>query len=142
MVRRSLSTCRISAGLVAALVVAAVVITAVAQQRLRAQVELRPAPLYFGSVGLATAATRPVTLMNFGPSPLSIASGYPVILGNNANDFAVTSSDCGRTVAAGQRCALSITFTPMLKGARTAVLKFVDDGDASPRTVTLTGVGQ
>ncbi len=104
--------------------------------------ELNHSPLYFGSVGLATAATRPISLTNVGPKPLTIASGYPVILGDDANDFAVTSNDCGGYVPAGHRCTIQITFTPIVRGTRGAFLKFIDDGEASPRMVTLNGVGQ
>ncbi len=127
--------------LIVALLHAAFVLIAAAQQRVPARVEISPSPLYFGSVGLATAATRPVTLTNVGPTPLTIASGYPVILGNQANDFAITDNDCGGYVPPGRRCTIKITFTPVVRGTRSAFLKFIDDGDASPRILNLTGVG-
>ncbi len=126
--------------LVALLSIAALRVAA--QQPVAAQVEIGPSPLYFGSVGVATAATRPITVTNLGPSPLTIASGYPVILGNHANDFGITANDCGGYVPAGHRCTVHITFTPALRGTRSAFLKLVDDGNASPHVVTLTGVGQ
>jgi hypothetical protein len=113
-----------------------------AQQRVPALVELSPSPLLFGNVGVATATTQAITVTNAGPTTLTIASGYPIILGNDANDFGVTGNDCGSAVPAGHRCTIKITFTPGVRGSRSAFLKFVDDGNASPRIVTLAGAGQ
>jgi hypothetical protein len=98
-------------------------------------VSLSPPSLPFGSqpVGQTTAA-QGVTLTNTGNALLNISSI------SVAGDYAQTNT-CGSTLAAGANCAVQVTFTPTLAGARNGTLSITDDAGGSPQTVPLSGTG-
>ncbi len=76
-------------------------------------------------------------LTNIGPSALSI-SGV-TIGGTNASDFA-ESNTCGKTVAAGASCNISVTYTSSSNGTHTAVLSIADNSPDTPQQLSLTGI--
>jgi hypothetical protein len=87
-----------------------------------------------GTVSLA----KTVTLINNGPSDLSISS---ISIGATfRGDFAQTNN-CGSTLAAGASCLINVTFTPAGVGTRTATLFVFDAAGDSPQTVELRGIG-
>jgi hypothetical protein len=103
-----------------------------------APVTLSPATLSFSNqVITSTSAAKNVTLKNVQTTPLTI--------------FGVsTSSDFGQsttcplspnTLAAGNSCTISVTFTPATQGTRTGTLTITDNTTASPPAVSLTGTG-
>jgi hypothetical protein len=96
-------------------------------------VSLSPASLNFGN------SPQTVTVTNQGSSTLHV--GQIGIVGANAGDFSSTTT-CGRALAAGADCTVSISFMPTATGARSASLLFSDDGGGSPQAVGLTGTGQ
>jgi hypothetical protein len=102
-------------------------------------VQLLPASLSFGnqSVGVASAA-QIVTLTNTGTVPLTI-SGI-TFAGTNPADFKQTNN-CGTSLAVSANCAISVTFTPSVKGARSAKLSVADNAAKSPQSVALSGTG-
>jgi hypothetical protein len=102
-------------------------------------VSLSASSLAFGnqSVGV-TSAAQTVTLSNTGTAALSITS--LALTGTNASDFAQTNA-CGSSVAAGSNCTISVTFTPVASGSRTASLSIADNASGSPQTVSLSGTG-
>jgi hypothetical protein len=82
-----------------------------------------------------TSAGQAVTLTNNGGLPLTL-SGVQA-----TGDFAIVSSTCGNSVAAGADCVLTVAFAPVAAGARVGVLTLTDNATSSPQTVTLSGVG-
>ena len=100
---------------------------------------ISPASITFGSLAVGTPSTaQSVTLSNTGNAPLNITSVS--IAGSNAGDF-TQSNNCGSSVAAGSSCAISITFTPLASGSRTASLAIADNAMGSPQAVSLSGTG-
>jgi hypothetical protein len=86
----------------------------------------------------ATSPPKVFFLRNNGTSALTINKIY--LAGANPGDFA-QSNTCGSSVAAGTKCAISITFTPLATGARKALLGISDSDPASPHVVKLRGIG-
>ncbi len=102
-------------------------------------VELSPLGLHFGNQPVGTqSAPQTITLSNKGDATLNITSIG--VAGTNQQDFA-QNNDCGQSVASGGRCTITVTFTPMAQGKRTAEIVLNDDGGGSPQSVPLTGTG-
>ena len=100
---------------------------------------LSPTTLAFGSQLLGTPSTaQTATLSNSGNATMNISS--LVLTGTNASDFAQTNT-CGSSVAAGNSCTISVTFTPTASGTRTASVSITDNASGSPQSVSLTGTG-
>ncbi|MGB8782805.1 MAG: choice-of-anchor D domain-containing protein [Terriglobales bacterium] len=100
---------------------------------------LAPAGLNFGVSVIGTGTAPQVeTLTNTGSSDLAI-SGV-TIGGTNAADFTF-SNTCGASLAAGEHCNLSVTFTPSQLGQRSASLTVTDGGVGSPQMLSLSGMG-
>ena len=99
-------------------------------------VTLTPSSLAWGKivVGVKSAA-KAATLTNTGTSTLNISNIAA------SGDFAVSSTTCGATLAAGKFCKIKVTFTPTQTGTRTGTLSVTDDGQGSPQTVALSGTG-
>ncbi len=96
-----------------------------------------PSSLAFEVTGVGlTSPPQTVTVTNTGTGVLTINN--IVITGTNSNDFTETNT-CGAGVAAGDNCAINVTFAPTLAGTCTAVLTFTDNGVSSPLTIFLTG---
>ena len=85
-----------------------------------------------------TSPMQPVTVTNYGTTPLSITS--IAINGVDSGDFSQTNN-CGGSVAPGASCTANVTFTPTQTGTFTATLSITDNAPASPQTVSLMGVG-
>jgi subtilase family serine protease len=106
-------------------------------------VSLFPASLSFASTEEGVASvSQTVTVQNTGNSALSLSgSGHGIsIAGANASSFSQTNT-CGKSLAAGKSCTVTVTLKPAATGALTAKLALVDNGWESPQTVSLTGVG-
>jgi hypothetical protein len=102
-------------------------------------VEFSPASVDFGNQNVGTTSVPiPITLTNIGPNTLSITQ--IAIKGSNAGDFAQTN-DCGNSVPPGGHCTITVTFTPTVKGQRSAKVSVSDDAVGSPQTVPLSGTG-
>jgi len=89
-----------------------------------------------------TSAPQSVTITNKSKLTLTF-TGDPAITitGTDLQDFAISSNTCGTTLSAGANCTVSITFTPLMTGSRTAQLSISDNGGGSPQIVTLSGTG-
>jgi hypothetical protein len=100
---------------------------------------LSPPSLTFASqvVGSASAA-QIVTLTNIGTAALSISS--VALTGANPGDFAQTNG-CGASVAAGDKCTISVIFKPTGSGSRAAAVTLTDNSGGIPQTVSLAGTG-
>ena len=98
-----------------------------------------PTSINFGNqpVG-STSLPKKITLSNESGKAVSIAG--IAITGPDASDC-VETNNCGKSIAAGARCSVRVTFTPSVIGARSARVPISDNGDGSSRTVKLAGTG-
>ena len=104
-----------------------------------AVVSLSPTSLVFGSQAVGkTSTAHTVNLSNTGNAALSITS--LALTGTNGSNFAETNT-CGKSLAAGAHCTISVTFTPSGSGSRTASVSITDNAAGSPQSVSLTGTG-
>jgi hypothetical protein len=91
-------------------------------------------------VPFTSSTAQSVTVTNTGTANLAILA--VTISGANASDFARSADTCtGATLAPNGTCKVSVTFTPIYVGNRSASLNFTDIAPHSPQTVTLTGTG-
>jgi hypothetical protein len=103
-------------------------------------VALNPISMSFGNQTVGTtSATKVMTVANNEKVTLTFSS--VAITGKNSGDFAIQTNTCS-VLAAGAKCTVSVTFTPLAKGNRTATLTFTDGAATSPQTAALTGVGK
>lgn len=100
-------------------------------------VSLTPSPLSISQNVGSTSPPQPVSVYNFGGSPLNV-SGVSV----SGSGFAQTNN-CPGTLAAGSSCTVNVTFTPSAAGAVTGTLTITDNSGnlGSTQTVALTGTG-
>ncbi len=102
-------------------------------------VTLNPGSVTFGNQNVQTSSgAQKVTLTNSGTATLNINS--IALSGTNASDFTQTNN-CGPTLVANASCTMSIVFTPIATGTRTASLILTDNAPNSPQTVALSGIG-
>jgi len=102
-------------------------------------VQLSTASLNFGNQPVGTKSLpKKITLSNKGSVAVNITSVS--ITGADIKDFAQTNT-CGKSVASGASCVITVTFTPAAKGNRTAAISVSDNGGGSPQKVTLAGTG-
>ena len=100
-----------------------------------ASVEISETFLAFGSQHVGTtSAPKVTTLTSTGDAPLLIDS--IVVTG----DFAQTN-DCPASLAPGQQCQISVTFTPTETGGRIGQVVVTDNAENSPQIITLNGSG-
>jgi beta-propeller repeat-containing protein/centrosomal CEP192-like protein len=99
-------------------------------------VALSPTTLNFAAqvVGGKTSG-QSVTLTTSGVGTLGISS-----ISASNSDFAA-SDNCGKSVAGGANCAITVTFTPTATGARAGTLVIVDNAIDTPQMVSLSGLG-
>ena len=102
-------------------------------------IQLSPTSLNFGNQPVGTKS-RPekITVSNKGDGAVSIASLS--ITGTDLKDFTQTNS-CGKRLASGARCFITVTFKPITTGKRTAAVSVSDNGGGSPQKVSLAGTG-
>jgi uncharacterized repeat protein (TIGR03803 family) len=95
-----------------------------------------PTSLSLGNLALnETSAAVTVSLSNTSPILLEIS----IVI--TPGSFAISSNTCGATLAGGQRCKVSITFTPTILGKQTGTLTFTNNASNSPQIVALSGWG-
>jgi hypothetical protein len=88
----------------------------------------------------ATTSPAPVTVTNRGTLDLHL--GSPTFSGGAAAEFGVSGDTCSNvTLTPGASCAVGITFTPVEKYTRNAVMHLPDDTNRGHRDVRLTGFG-
>lgn len=101
-----------------------------------APVFLSPESVDFLGQFVGTGVTKTVTLTNNAANVLHITD-----VNISPAEFSAVSL-CGSSVSPGSTCSLKISFAPATSGIRNGVLKVTDDGNGSPQTVTLTGIGE
>jgi len=88
-----------------------------------------------------TSAALPIKLANTGGTPLNFGTYQGGLGGIDASgDFSETNN-CGTTVAAGQSCTISVTFSPSQAGARSGDITVYDNISPGSQVVPLTGTG-
>lgn len=99
---------------------------------------LAPTQLSFGdqSVG-TTSASQNVTLTNTGGSPLGITSLATTSRFNETDDCPILPE----TLAAGDNCFISVTFSPCSAGSASGSLSITDNAYSSPQSAWLQGTG-
>jgi hypothetical protein len=103
------------------------------------KVTLSSTLLSFGNqVYLKPSAGKTVTVTNTGTGLMNISS--IAVTGANPDDFTQTST-CGPTLDVNASCAITVAFTPIALGARTAAITLTDDAVKSPQTFTVSGTG-
>jgi 6-phosphogluconolactonase (cycloisomerase 2 family) len=104
-------------------------------------VTLTPASLTFASTAQgATSPAQTITVTSAGVATLHISS--VALSGVNPGDFALASNTCSGPFAPNASCTISVTFSPLGAGQRTAIVSIADDAPNSPQSVQLTGTGQ
>ncbi len=84
-------------------------------------------------------AGRTVTITSDGLGDLKV-TGID-FSGGDADDFAVTSSTCGGTLAPGESCAVVVRFVPQASGSRASSLRVFSNDPDGPALLTLSGIG-
>ncbi len=100
-----------------------------------------PASLSFGNVTVGTSSTpQIITFTNHSNTALTIKS--ITITGLNNQDF-TEANTCGSSLARQSSCTITVTFTPLAKGVRTANVTLTDFlGGSSSQNIPLSGTGQ
>ncbi|HYL84233.1 MAG TPA: choice-of-anchor D domain-containing protein [Candidatus Angelobacter sp.] len=84
-----------------------------------------------------SSVPQTLTVLNTGNAPLHVSSVS--ITGPNSSDFTFTNN-CSAPVSPGASCTISLVFSPIAPGQRTANLQISDDSvsPASPQTISLS----
>ncbi len=100
-------------------------------------VTVLPDPVSFPTTAQgATSSPIPVAVTNSGNVTLHISS--VVLGGNNPSDFSMTNL-CNGPYAANASCTITLTFTPLAAGQRSAILSITDDASNSPQSIQVSG---
>jgi hypothetical protein len=105
----------------------------------QADITMAPVSLSFSStLQGATSPPQTVTLTSSGAAALHISS--VLLTGANANDFAMSNA-CSGQYPANASCTITVTFSPLGDGLRTASITVTDDAPGSTQMVQLSGTG-
>ena len=97
---------------------------------------LAPANVDFGKQMVGTTSSpKTFTLSN------NLGTTLTGITLSITGDFAISSTNCGTTLAGNQSCTINVTFTPSQSGGRKGQLSVSDGANNSPQTATLVGIG-
>ncbi len=100
-------------------------------------VTVTPNPVSFPTITQgATSNPIMIAVTNSGNATLNISS--VTLGGNNAGDFSMTSG-CSGPYAANGGCAITMTFTPLAAGQRSAIISISDDAQSSPQAIQVSG---
>jgi hypothetical protein len=97
---------------------------------------LSPPILSFGNQPVGSSATQTVTLTNDSTATAALVVSGIVATG----DYAQTSG-CVGTLAIGESCTITVTFTPTAAKTSVGAVVISDNAPDSPQSVTLTGSG-
>ena len=101
-----------------------------------APITFAPTTLAFGSVAVGSSSSKTLTLTNTQNKTLNF--GYSAS-GNYAAGG--TGTTCGASLAAGAKCVIAVTFTPLATATINGDLTISDDAAFSPQEVPFTGKG-
>jgi hypothetical protein len=101
-------------------------------------VTVTPDPVSFPTTAQGTPSSPiAVSVTNSGNLTLHISS--VVLGGNNPGDFSMTNQ-CSGPYAANAGCMITMTFTPLAAGQRSAIISITDDASNSPQSIQVSGV--
>jgi hypothetical protein len=101
-------------------------------------VTVTPDPISFPTIVQGTTSSPiNVGVTNSGNATLHISS--VVLGGNNPGDFSMTNL-CNGPHAANVSCMITMTFTPLAAGQRSAILTITDGASNSPQSVQVSGM--
>jgi hypothetical protein len=104
-------------------------------------VTLAPGSLTFPTAAQgSTSPAQSITVTSAGSATLHISS--VVLSGANPGDFSLATNTCNGPFAPNASCTISVTFSPLGAGQRTASITIADDAPNSPQSVQLAGTGQ
>jgi len=99
---------------------------------------LSPASLNFGNQTVGTtSAGKNINITNH--EKVTVTFNSVTITGNDPSDFS-QNNNC-TSLAPNAVCTVTVTFTPQVKGSRTASLTISDTATNSPQTAKLSGTG-
>lgn len=100
-------------------------------------VTVTPNPVMFPTITQgSTSSPINVSVTNSGNATLNISS--VALTGNNVTDFSMTNA-CNGPYAPNAGCTITLTFTPLAAGQRSAILSISDDAQNSPQSVQVSG---
>lgn len=103
-------------------------------------IALFPASLTFpGQTVGTTSPAKSTTISNPGTTVVNFSS--ITVTGPDAADFLATTA-CGKSLAVGTNCTVSVKFRPSAKGTRTAQLQIKDNALHGTQIVALQGTGR
>jgi hypothetical protein len=98
-----------------------------------------PASVNFGNVNVgSSSAVKKVTIQNVSSGTITLSQ--IMVSGTDPQDFSQTNN-CGKSLAAGKGCTVSITFTPTTTGTRSGNVTVKDTDPTSPQKILLSGTG-
>jgi hypothetical protein len=96
--------------------------------------------LPFGSQRIGTTMAHPVVITNDGTASLTVSGA--TLAGRNASELAIGANGCiGLALPPGGACTITVDFSPVTVGQKTAELVVVDDAAGSPHTLPISGTG-
>jgi archaellum component FlaF (FlaF/FlaG flagellin family) len=99
-----------------------------------------PASINFGTVSVgSSSAPKSVSVANVSGGTITI-SGI-MVSGTDPSDFTETNT-CGKSLAAGKTCTVSVTFTPTTTGTLSGNVTVKDTDPTSPQKILLSGTGK
>jgi len=101
--------------------------------------QLTPLVLDFGSQRILTNAVKTITASNNGTDALNIAA-FSI---SGASDFKIVSDSCSKkTLLPGAGCSVTVRFSPMLIGSKTATVSVSSNAPANnAHTIAVKGTG-
>lgn len=96
-------------------------------------ISLSTSAIDFGSVGNGGTQVAPLTVTNTGMSAADLA------LGASSGPYSLGRGACATSLAPGQQCNLTVTFSPTSPGQTTGSLSVSAVGAVSPIAVAVTG---
>jgi 6-phosphogluconolactonase (cycloisomerase 2 family) len=106
----------------------------------RPGISLSPTSISFpATTQNATSPAQSLAITNSGTGTLHISS--IALGGSDPTDFSTTSTCTAPAYVPGATCSVSLTFTPLAVGPRSATLVISSDAPNSPQTVSVGGLG-
>jgi Abnormal spindle-like microcephaly-assoc'd, ASPM-SPD-2-Hydin len=102
-------------------------------------VQLNPTSITLSQQITRSAPPQVITLTNVGTGDLHIDTVSKG--GANPGDWSETDNCAGSTLTSSNSCSITVIFTPVSTGDRSASLSIADDAYPNPQLYTLTGTG-
>jgi hypothetical protein len=99
-------------------------------------IQLNPAGLVFPAQSLGTSSQPQTVTLTNGDNATTISS--IALTGANVGDFSETNT-CAASLAPGDRCTITVGFTPVAAGIRKAAVIIADNATGSPHVINLSG---